>query len=89
MQEPTRLDYLNIDNDVPKQPDHSEDQDVFYDEESGDEKDPKISSPKSQPTKEENGQGWFAWGLEKARSVMTEVVVGGADVTKPYSAKDN
>ncbi|GFR02568.1 uncharacterized protein TNCT_520131 [Trichonephila clavata] len=67
------LDYLNIDN-VPKQPDHlnvdaaksylmslSEDQDVFYDAESGDEKGTEISSPESQPTKEENGQGWFAW----------------------------
>jgi len=61
MQELTRLDYLNIDNDVPKQPDHlsidaakrylmslSEDQDVFYDAESGDEKDTKISSLKEQ-----------------------------------------
>jgi hypothetical protein len=50
-------------------------------------KDPKISSPKSQPTKEENGQGWFAWSLGKAKSVMTEAVVVGADVTKPYFAK--
>ncbi|WP_353269978.1 hypothetical protein [Wolbachia endosymbiont (group A) of Myopa testacea] len=50
-------------------------------------KDPKISSPESQPTKEENGQGWFAWSLGKAKSVMTEVVVVGADVTKPYFAK--
>lgn len=94
------LDYLNIDNDVPKQPDHlsidaakrylmslSEDQDVFYDPESGDEKGTEISSPESQPTKEENGQGWFAWSLGKAKSAMTEVVVIGADVTKPYLAK--
>lgn len=93
------LDYLNIDN-VPKQPDHlnvdaaksylmslSEDQDVFYDAESGDEKGTEISSPESQPTKEENGQGWFAWSLGKVKSAMTEVVVIGADVTKPYFAK--
>lgn len=93
------LDYLNIDN-VPKQPDHlnvdaaksylmslSEDQDVFYDAESGDEKGTEISSPESQPTKEENGQGWFAWSLGKVKSAMTEVVVIGADVTKPYCAK--
>ncbi|WP_353273706.1 hypothetical protein [Wolbachia endosymbiont (group A) of Ennomos erosarius] len=37
--------------------------------------------------KEENGQGWFAWSLGKAKSAMTEVVVIGADVTKPYFAK--
>ncbi len=93
------LDYLNIDN-VPKQPDHlnvdaaksylmslSEDQDVFYDAESGDEKGTEISSPESQPTKEENGQGWFAWSLGKVKSAMTEVVVIDADVTKPYFAK--
>ncbi len=93
------LDYLNIDN-VPKQPDHlnvdaaksylmslSEDQDVFYDAESGDEKGTEISSPESQPTKEENGQGWFAWSLGKVKSAITEVVVIGADVTKPYCAK--
>ncbi|WP_265030138.1 hypothetical protein [Wolbachia endosymbiont (group A) of Philonthus cognatus] len=93
------LDYLNIDN-VPKQPDHlnvdaaksylmslSEDQDVFYDAESGDEKGTEISSPESQPTKEENGQGWFAWSLGKVKSAMTEVVVIDADVTKPYCAK--
>ncbi|WP_395461682.1 hypothetical protein [Wolbachia endosymbiont (group A) of Therophilus tumidulus] len=99
MQELTRLDYLNIDN-VPKQPDHlnvdaaksylmslSEDQDVFYDAESGDEKGTEISSPESQPTKEENGQGWFAWSLGKVKSAMTEVVVIDADVTKPYFAK--
>ncbi|NSX83240.1 hypothetical protein GOM44_01955 [Wolbachia endosymbiont of Atemnus politus] len=54
------LDYLNIDN-VPKQPDHlsidtakeylinlSEDQDVFYDAESVDEKDTEVSSLKEQ-----------------------------------------
>ncbi|WP_341814635.1 hypothetical protein [Wolbachia endosymbiont (group A) of Chalcis sispes] len=93
------LDYLNIDN-VPKQPDHlnvdaaksylmslSEDQDVFYDAESGDEKGTEISSPESQPTKEENGQGRFAWSLEKVKSAITQVVVIGADVTKPYCAK--
>ncbi|WP_425386084.1 hypothetical protein [Wolbachia endosymbiont (group A) of Barypeithes pellucidus] len=99
------LDYLNIDNDVPKQPDHlsidaakrylmslSEDQDVFYDAESGDAKDTEAPSPANEPAKlddvavsnlsdknskkEENGQGWFAWSLGKAKSVMTEVVVG-------------
>lgn len=93
------MDYLNIDN-VPKQPDHlsidaakrylmslSEDQDVFYDAESGDEKGTEISSPENQPTKEENGQGWFAWSLGKAKSAMAEVVVIGVDVTKPYLAK--
>ncbi|WP_423348764.1 hypothetical protein [Wolbachia sp. wLmal] len=94
------LDYLNIDN-VPKQPDHlnvdaaksdlmslSEDQDAFYDAESGDEKGIEISSPESQPTKEENGQGWFARSLGKAKSAMTEVVVIDANVTKPYFAKE-
>uniref|UniRef100_A0A1B0FE62 Peptidase M16 C-terminal domain-containing protein n=1 Tax=Glossina morsitans morsitans TaxID=37546 RepID=A0A1B0FE62_GLOMM len=70
------LDYLSIDN-VPKQLDHlnvdpaksylmslSEDQDVFYDAESGDEKGTEISSPESQPAKEENGQGWSVIGWE-------------------------
>ncbi|MBV2145256.1 MAG: hypothetical protein KTM48_00705 [Wolbachia endosymbiont of Pissodes strobi] len=55
------LDYLNIDNDVPKQPDHlsidaakrylmslSEDQEIFYDAESGGEKDTETSSLKEQ-----------------------------------------
>ncbi len=96
---PSQENQMNIDN-VPKQPDHlnvdaaksylmslSEDQDVFYDAESGDEKGTEISSPESQPTKEENGQGWFAWSLGKVKSAMTEVVVIGADVTKPYCAK--
>ncbi|WP_266408523.1 hypothetical protein [Wolbachia endosymbiont of Drosophila pseudotakahashii] len=77
------LDYLNIDN-VPKQPDHlnvdaaksylmslSEDQDVFYDAESGDEKGTEISSPESQPTKEENGQGWDAWAKAKVAKIVT------------------
>ncbi len=77
------LDYLSIDN-VPKQPDHlnvdaaksylmslSEDQDVFYDAESGDEKGTEISSPESQPTKEENGQGWDAWAKAKVAKIVT------------------
>lgn len=96
---PSQENQMNIDN-VPKQPDHlnvdaaksylmslSEDQDVFYDAESGNEKGTEISSPESQPTKEENGQGWFAWSLGKVKSAMTEVVVIDADVTKPYCAK--
>ncbi|MGL5029256.1 MAG: hypothetical protein ACRC6C_04070 [Wolbachia pipientis] len=77
------LDYLSIDN-VPKQPDHlnvdaaksylmslSEDQDVFYDAESGDEKGTEISSPESQPAKEENGQGWDAWAKAKVAKIVT------------------
>ncbi|WP_264339325.1 hypothetical protein [Wolbachia endosymbiont (group A) of Cydia splendana] len=96
---PSQENQMNIDN-VPKQPDHlnvdaakrylmslSEDQDVFYDAESGDEKGTEISSPESQPTKEENGQGWFAWSLGKVKSAMTEVVVIDADVTKSHFAK--
>ncbi|MGL9779275.1 MAG: hypothetical protein ACR5K5_03350 [Wolbachia sp.] len=86
------LDYLSIDN-VPKQPDHlnvdaaaksylmslSEDQDVFYDAESGDEKDTEISSLENEPAKEENGQSWSAWSLDKAKTAA-KLVVGGAMV---------
>ncbi|GFQ72424.1 replicative DNA helicase [Trichonephila clavata] len=85
------LDYLNIDN-VPKQPDHlsidaakehlmslSKNQDIFYDAESGDEKDTEISSSENEPAKEENGQSWSAWSLDKAKTAA-KLVVGGAMV---------
>lgn len=36
-----------------------------YDASSGDEKDTEISSSENEPAKEENGQGWGAWGKAK------------------------
>lgn len=100
MQELTRLDCLDL---AVSSSEQTEDRDVFYDAESGDAKDTEAPSPANEPAKlddvavsnlsdknskkEENGQGWFAWSLGKAKSVMTEVVVVGADVTKPYFAK--
>ncbi|WP_341822855.1 hypothetical protein [Wolbachia endosymbiont (group A) of Clivina fossor] len=32
-------------------------------------KDPEISSPENQPTKEENGQSWVAWGKAKVAGI--------------------
>ncbi|WP_353284223.1 hypothetical protein [Wolbachia endosymbiont (group A) of Lasioglossum fulvicorne] len=89
------LDYLNIDN-VPKQPDHlnvdaaksdlmslSEDQDVFYDAESGDEKDTETPSPESQPAeKEETKVNGY---LDQAVSTVNYFVHQAAKAT-PYLA---
>ncbi|WP_264731544.1 coiled-coil domain-containing protein [Wolbachia endosymbiont (group A) of Sphaerophoria taeniata] len=75
MQELTRLDYLDLATsknlnhlnvDISSLKSKSVEN---CNAKSGDEKDTKISSPENQPTKEENGQSWVAWGKAKVAGI--------------------